>query len=47
MTVGDLAARYIEYIRGRRRRGEGMTEGTLRNNEAIIRNYILSDKLKP
>jgi integrase len=47
MTVGDLAARYIEYIRGRRRRGEGMTEGTLRGNEAIIRNYILSDKLKP
>ena len=47
MTVGDLAARYIEYIRGRRRRGEGMTEQCLRNNEGIIRNYILSDKLKP
>lgn len=47
MTVGDLAARYIEYIRGRRRRGEGMTEQCLRGNEGIIRNYILSDKLKP
>ena len=46
LTIAELAARYIEYLKGRNRRGEGMTQGTLHNYEGKIRNYILSEDPK-
>jgi integrase len=42
MTVSALAEKYIDYLKGRRNRGEKMTAGSFVGYEHSIQNYILA-----